>query len=91
MALAPGAYVFRFIGRDVVQVLSADLSSTYAMFLVTPVTRIDMTHEYAVKLRRVSSAAPPRIVSVFLPGSIEGRGFNYPKPTIAPVTDLARR
>ena len=79
VSLAPGAYVFRFITRDVVQVLNADRSLVYAMFLTIPASRGEMSDQYGMKLQRVRDDTPPRITHWFLPNQWTGFEIIYPK------------
>ena len=72
VGLAPGGYIFRFIAPSVVQVLSSDRSTEYAMFLTVPVSRSEVTNKYVMTLKRIRDDAPVRIASWFMPNSAIG-------------------
>jgi hypothetical protein len=79
VGLAPGAYIFRFVAPSVMQVLSENRSMVYAMFLVTPTWRGEVTHEYAVTLRTIADDAPARIATLFPPDASTGYEVTYPE------------
>jgi len=79
VALAPGAYIFRFSAPMLMQVVSANRLTVYSTFFVTPIMRTEVTSDYALTLRKVQSDAPSRIVKLFLPETSTGYAFTYPK------------
>ena len=81
VGLAAGTYIFRRITPSVMQVLSEDRSTVYAMFFVIPTSRAEVTDEYAVKLRRIRDDAPPRVTAVFPPAALTGYQPMYPART----------
>ncbi len=87
VSLPPGTYVFRVPARNVIQVLSPDRASVYAMFLTIPATRPEATGEYEVRWER-QVEAPPRLKTWFLPDQTVGNDLIYPGGT-GRTTDLA--
>jgi hypothetical protein len=79
VGLAPGTYIFRPVTPSVMQVLSEDRSTVYAMFFVTPASRTDVTSEYSVELQRIRDDAPPRIMTLFPPAASTGYQLMYPE------------
>jgi len=85
VTLPAGTYLFRFpigAGNSVIQVLKADRSNTYAMFLSIPVQDIkrSLSSDAQVVMWRESQAgAPPAIKEWYLPGQATGYEFVYPK------------
>lgn len=84
VGLAPGAYVFRFITHSVMQVLSEDRSTVYAMFFVTRTWRNEVTDQYSVTPRRMWNNAPDRLATMFSRYSSTGYELRYP---ILPVME----
>jgi hypothetical protein len=82
VALAPGAYVFRFVAPSVVQVLNSDRSEVYAMFHTTPASRDETSDRYGVTFQRLRDDAPLRIVAWFLPDRSIGFEPVYSKEAI---------
>lgn len=82
VGLAPGAYIFRFITPSVMQVLSENRSTVYAMLLVIPTWRNEVSGEYSVSLRKTRDDAPPRLWKMFPPNSSSGYELTYPKGVI---------
>ena len=78
VALAPGGYIFRFVSPSVMQVTDQNRSTIYAMFLVTPTWRNQVTGDYAVTLRRDRKDAPAKVEALFLPNDSTGYEFMYP-------------
>ena len=83
VALAPGTYIFRFVAPSVMQVLNADRSVVYAMFLTIPTERSEVTSDYDVTLQRIRDDAPPRIATLFFPHASTGYALLYPNVEIA--------
>ena len=77
VSLAPGSYIFRFVERDIVKVLSEDRSTAYGMFFVTPTWRNEPTRDYAVTLSHIVPDAPPRLTTMFPPASSTGYELRY--------------
>lgn len=85
VSLPPGAYIFRFVGSSVVQVVSEDRSKIYGMFFVTPLDGNHLAQTYSVRLRRMPSGVPARLLAVTVP---DATGFEvvYPQEEeVAPV------
>lgn len=88
VGLAPGAYIFRFITPSVMQVLSENRSTVYAMFFVTPTWRNEATSQYSVTLRRMWDDAPTRLAAMFPRYSSTGYEPTYPTlPVIEEPTE----
>jgi hypothetical protein len=86
VSLAAGTYLFRFpsTGAKVIQVLKADRSHEYAMFLTIPVENVDRTlstDAHEVTWREHRADAPPAIKAWFPPGRTTGYEFLYPRDT----------
>ena len=85
VTLPAGTYLFRFpIGTatGVVQVLKADRSNAYAMFMTIPVQNIERSlssDAQVVMWRERQAGAPPAIKEWYLPGQATGYEFVYPK------------
>ena len=85
MTLAAGTYLFRFpVGTStgVIQVLKADASNTYAMFMTIPVNDVNRSifsdAQVVIWMER-QAGAPPAIKQWYLPGQKTGYEFLYPK------------
>lgn len=91
VALAQGAYIFRFLTPSVVQVLNENRTMVYAMFLVTPKWRNEVTNEYSIALRRVRDDAPARLMTLYPPGASTGYELTYPKREIAAEAEIAMK
>lgn len=80
--LDPGTYRFHLTNptssRDVIQVLSNDGSTVYAMFLTLPDRRGFATREPAVTFMEVPVGVIPPVKSLFYPGELRGYEFIYP-------------
>ena len=83
VTLPKGTYLFRFPAQGVtaIQVLAADRSTTYAMFLTIPIENVDRgvtsdNHEVTWRMR--APDAPPAIKAWFLPNRATGYEFVYP-------------
>jgi hypothetical protein len=81
--LDAGTYRFRLAdpntGRNVIQVLSHDGSTVYAMFHTIPDSRATATEESTVTFRETPAGVPPAIKSLFYGGEHRGYEFVYPK------------
>jgi hypothetical protein len=81
--LPAGTYLFRFplgAGTTVIQVLKADRSNAYAMFMSIPVTDIKrgLSSDFQVVMWREREAgAAPSIKEWYLPGQTLGYKFIY--------------
>jgi hypothetical protein len=81
--LAAGTYLFRFplgAGTTAIQVLKADRSNVYAMFMSIPVTDLKRTMSsdtQVVMWRERQAGAPPSIKEWYLPGQTTGYKFIY--------------
>jgi hypothetical protein len=80
--LDAGTYRFRLAnpetGRNVIQVLSYDGSTVYAMFHTTPDSRTTVTEESTVTFRETPAGVPPAVKSLFYGGERRGYQFTYP-------------
>jgi hypothetical protein len=83
VALPPGKYIFRIvnprIGRNVVQVASADGSKSYALFFAIPAERPTPPSEPELRFMETPEGTPPAIQTWWHPGDTIGREFIYPK------------
>jgi len=81
--LDAGTYRFRLANpetsRNVMQVLSRDGSTVYAMFHTTPDSRMNVTSESTVTFRETPAGVPPVVKSLFYEGEHRGYEFVYPK------------
>ena len=81
--LPAGTYLFRIAGdqtsRDVVQVLSADGRTPYAMFFAIRDPRIDPVRDPALQFRETAETMPLAVKTWFYPGDYGGYEFLYPK------------
>jgi len=78
-ALSPGTYLFRFVTPTVVQVLSADRSQVYGMFLTTPAEKGDQSDRSEMTFEGQTDKAPVRIAGWFMQPSAEGLAPVYPR------------
>ena len=83
VTLGAGTYRFRLANpdtrRDVLQVLSNDGATVYAMFNTIQDHRTVLTDEAAVTFRETPVGVPPAIKSLFYGGEYGGYEFVYPK------------
>jgi hypothetical protein len=81
--LDPGTYRFRLANdttsRNVIQVLSHDGRSVYAMFHTIPDMRMNVTNESTVTFRETPAGVPPAVKTLFYGGEHSGYEFVYPK------------
>ncbi|HET9191776.1 MAG TPA: hypothetical protein VFO21_02795 [Vicinamibacterales bacterium] len=81
--LGAGTYRFRLTNpdtsRNVLQVLSNDGATVYAMFNTIQDHRAALTDEAAVTFRETPAGVPPAIKSLFYGGEYHGYEFVYPK------------
>lgn len=81
--LDAGTYRFRLTNpntdRNVVQVLSRDGSTVFAMFHTLPDSRVNVTRESTVTFRETPAGVPPAVKSLFYGGETSGYEFVYPK------------
>lgn len=81
--LNAGTYRFHLTdpntGRHVLQVLSNDGATVYAMFHTMPDGRTAVTEEATVSFRETPAGVPPAIKSIFYGGEHQGYEFVYPK------------
>ena len=79
VSLASGTYLFRRATPGVIQVLSANRRTTYAMVLTIPAVRQAATSDHVFVFTAVPrSDAPHRLAAWFLPGSTIGQQIVYP-------------
>lgn len=95
VTLGAGTYRFRLANpdtrRNVLQVLSNDGATVYAMFNTIQDHRTVLTDEAAVTFRETPAGVPPAIKSLFYGGEYGGYEFVYPKGgpnMIAAVTEI---
>ena len=83
VTLDAGTYRFRLgdpdSSRHVVQVLSNDGSTVYAMFNTIPENRVTVTREATVTFRETPAGVPPAVKSLFYGGEHRGYQFVYPR------------
>jgi hypothetical protein len=83
VALAPGKYLFRIANPEssgnVVQVLSADGTKSYATFFALPVLRTQPSPDPSVQFMETPTGTPPAIRAWWDPDAVLGREFLYPK------------
>ena len=83
VTLGAGTYRFRLTNPDtsrhVLQVLSNDGATVYAMFNTIQDHRTVLTDEAAVTFRETPAGVPPAIRSLFYGGEFHGYEFVYPK------------
>jgi hypothetical protein len=81
--LDAGTYRFRLTNpntdRNVIQVLSRDGSTVFAMFHTLPDSRVAVTRESTVTFRETPAGVPPVVKSLFYGGETSGYEFVYPK------------
>jgi len=81
--LVPGTYGFRLTNpettRNVLQVISHDGSTVFAMFHTTPDSRLSATEESMVTFRETPAGVPPAVRSLFYGGELSGYEFVYPR------------
>ena len=82
VTLDAGTYRFRLANpgtsRDVLQVLSNDGATIFAMFHTIHDSRTVLTDEAAVTFRETPAGVPPAIKSLFYGGEYRGYEFVYP-------------
>ena len=98
VTLDAGTYRFRLANpessRNVLQVLSNDGSTVYAMFFTRPDRRVDLTDDPTVTFRETPAGVPPAVRSLFYGGEYRGYEFVYPKggpimiATVAPQPEI---
>lgn len=81
--LNAGTYRFRLTNpdtsRNVLQVLSGDGSTVYAMFHTIPDSRSKLSDDPTVTFRETPAGVPPALKSLFYGGEYRGYEFVYPK------------
>lgn len=81
--LTPGTYRFRLAdpdsGRGIIQVLSHEGNTVYAMFLTMPDHRWTVTEHSTVTFRETPAGVPPAVKSLFYGGETRGYEFVYPR------------
>jgi hypothetical protein len=81
--LDAGTYRFRLAdpsdSRNVMQVMSYDGRTVYAMFHTIPDSRTTVTDEATVTFRETPAGVPPAVKSLFYGGERRGYEFVYPK------------
>lgn len=80
--LNAGTYRFRLANpdtsRNVLQVLSDDGSTVYAMFHTTPDWRMNVTEDPVMTFKETPAGVPPAVNSLFYGGERNGYAFVYP-------------
>jgi hypothetical protein len=83
VTLHAGTYAFRLANpetsRNVLQVLSNDGTTVYAMFHTIPDSRTSITPDPVVSFRETPAGVPPAVNSLFYGGEHRGYEFVYPK------------
>ena len=81
VTLPAGRYLFRFpsryTARSVIQVLSGDRRTVYAMVQTVPTWRLVATHDPEVTFKETPANAPPPIAALFRPHDRIGYEFPY--------------
>ena len=79
VSLARGIYLFRYLeGRSAIQVLNAEGTISYGLFLPTTIQRTGTVHDAAVWLIPPSAdGGPRRVQALFEPGQSTGSEFVY--------------
>jgi hypothetical protein len=78
VTLAPGSYLFRRLGANVLQVASARNHRPYAMLLTTPTMRTTPLDRYEIVLGEpLADGAPQKIEAWFAPGETVGQELTY--------------
>ena len=100
VTLPAGQYLFRFVdqGHKVLQVLSADGSRVYGMFLMRPSERFEPASQPQVSFMETAEGMPAALNAWWYPGERTGSEFSYPKDqayrlahgTSRPVPTIAR-
>jgi hypothetical protein len=78
VTLPGGSYVFRMVGPRVVQVLSADLRTVYAMTMTIPTVRTEATARLEATLEEAPEGAPPALDRWFPPWEFTGHEVIHP-------------
>jgi hypothetical protein len=82
VTLPAGGYVFRVAdsaGRDVIQVLSADGKTPYAMFFALRATRAEAAKNPEVRFLETAEGMPRAVESWWYPAERSGYEFVYPR------------
>lgn len=79
VSLAQGIYMFRYLeGRSAIQVLNADGTVSYGLFLPTTIRRTGAVHDADVWLiPPAADGGPRRVQALFEPGQSTGSQFIY--------------
>jgi hypothetical protein len=81
--LNAGTYRFRLANpdtsRNVLQVLSSDGATVYAMFHTIPDSRTSVSEDPIVTFRETPAGVPPAVKSLFYGGEYNGYEFVYPR------------
>lgn len=79
VSLAHGIYMFRYLeGRSAIQVMSADGTVSYGLFLPTTIRRTGAASDAAVWLiPPAADGGPRRVQALFEPGESTGSEFIY--------------
>ncbi len=88
MTLPAGTYTFRLAdtpGRNVVQVLSRDESTTHGQFLFMQAQRPEVTDEPVVMFRETAEGTTPAVRFWYYPGERIGKEFVYPREQAARI------
>jgi len=79
ITLAQGTYVFRSTSPGVLQMLSADRRTTYAMAFTIPVERSVVTQGPEVKFESLTEGSPQRVVAWCRPDTPDGQQLIHPR------------
>ena len=95
VTLPPGTYLFVSAGTNVVRVMSADRSHTFATFFTVPSTR-SAKRGGDVRFQQIrfdvgANGQPVRIIGLYPQGSWEGVQPLYPKYQRTPKNLVARQ
>jgi hypothetical protein len=82
VTLPAGKYLFRIVdssSRNVVQVLSEDGTTPYAMFFAIPAERLDPADDPEIRFMETATGMPTAVKTWWYPGQRTGYEFLYPK------------
>ena len=92
--LPAGKYVFRFVdvsSQNVVQVLSGDGLTSYALFMTHRAQRSSVPSDPEVRFMETATGTPPAIQTWWYPGQSTGWEFIYPKRQARLLAKSARQ
>jgi hypothetical protein len=95
VTLPAGCYMFRLAddirGRDVVQLLSGDGATVYAMFFVLRTPRGEVADKAGILFMETASGLPIAVRSWWYPAESYGYEFVYPQKIAPSAVDVRRK